>query len=215
MGRAGCGLLRLDGDMLNLIPPVGKTRTCRGLDMSLDINEIRSDDYQTIDKLLTGSDSTHDETNNATARYRSVLSLVARDEGQIVGAILCYKEAEQDYFYQIKIADPSQYPDLAKALVDKALRKLIGFQRVHSCRIRLLDTTEQRPFWEMVKWDGHPELKAQPVSSSAVVDRLGQWEATSPPPFSDSPPESEETVEDEAPVDLPPHAPQPDDVEGR
>ena len=170
--------------------------------MSLDISEIRPDDHRTVDELLNANQQPEGEANNQVTRTsrqcKSVLSLVARQEGKIIGAILCYDDGERGFIYQLKLADPPQCPDLAKALVDKALRKLIQIQGAHSCRIRLSAETEQGPFWETAKWGSRPELAEQPVASSAVVDRLGSWEPVSPPEYDAESPEPEQASEMES-----------------
>jgi len=157
--------------------------------VSVDISEIRPDDRSEVDALI-GAEN-HDNgaatgnTNLGATQCRSVLSLVARDERKIVGAILCHQDDNRGYIHQLMISDPPQYPDLAKALVDKALLKL-NAQGTHRCRIHLSEDSDKSLFWEAVKWQSLPDLQQEPTPSSAVLDRLVQQECNAPPPDQDS-----------------------------
>lgn len=144
--------------------------------MSLDISEMRPEDHAEVQALVGSEppDSQVDQEPSTTVdrvgRYESVLSLVAREEGMIVGAILCHRHQTQGYMHRVALADP-QRPSLAKMLVDRALRKLAA-QGGCKCRIHLPQCEDQSLFWEGVKWDGRPELVQEAVPSSAMTDRM-------------------------------------------
>lgn len=159
--------------------------------VSVDIREIRPGEYQEVESLIHADqqgDSGQEEAGQAIvcfARCQSVLSLVAHDGGQVVGAVVCYWDPQQGYLYELAVAESHRQSDLAKALVDKALRKL-NAQGTHKCRIRLSHDTDQYPFWDAVRWTDRPELTKQPVPSSAVIDRLVA-QATGAPESGDDP----------------------------
>ncbi len=160
--------------------------------VSVDISEIRPGDYQDIEALMRGDladDPAQEDAHHPMAwfpRCRSVLSLVAHDEGKVVGAIVCYDDPQQGYLHQLAIAQSHRHGDLAQALVNKALRKL-NAHGSHKCRLSLPQDTEQAPFWEAVKWTDRPEWATAPMPSSAVVDRMvaGEVQMTGSGPAAD------------------------------
>ncbi len=150
----------------------------------LEISEIRPDEYDAVQALLRGdADQPEDsETPPQPAiecfpRCKSVLSLVARDNGRLIGAILCYHDSEQGYSHQVAIAPSHTHTGLGKTLIDKALRKL-KIQGANKCRISLPADIEGHPFWETLRWASPPDLAQTPMRSSAVTDRLAAQQAT-------------------------------------
>lgn len=128
--------------------------------MAVQLSELRPDDYTEIIDLWqqTGNQSLDEATLTALVsghhRFHSVLSLVARDQGQLVGAILCEMRARQSWQHHMAMRQEYLETGLNKRLLDKALLKLTA-HGVHHCRIRLAQGTPAKPFWGANRWIDH------------------------------------------------------------
>ncbi len=182
--------------------------------MPIEISEMRPSDRQEVAQLLETSANPPSETSqlqnasepsgdtppppaadnpikNPMFRCDNVLSLVAREEGQLVGVILCRRDGIQGHLHNVTVAPSHKTTDLDKALIDKALGKL-NARGSNKTRIKLPTGPEHAPFWDVVKWSNIEELDADPVRSSAVTERLaaGRYEDSDDQKAADSPAEA-------------------------
>lgn len=203
--------------------------------MPMEISEMRPDDFEEVVSLFQdivaaehadnqGDDSSIDTDQpldpvlDHTASYQeSILSLVVRDEGKLIAAILCNHDQEQGYTHRLAVAGSHRQSPIVKTLVDKALRKL-NSNGINTYRLFQAVGIEQQPFWEAVRWVDCPDLsKTQtPVPSTAVTDRTAAQqdrqeeisdEQTDTPRAEQSPVPPQESQEDPI-ADTPPPAPQ-------
>ena len=141
--------------------------------MSVQVSELRPDDYEEVVDLWqeSGSGDLSQEDLTALAcgqcTFNSVLSLVARDGGKVVAAILCRRDHQEGYLHHLAIQEPYRKQEIIQMLVDKALLKL-NSRGVHKCRIKLDQTYQDSPFWETVSWfEHHPD---QPKAPQPTVE---------------------------------------------
>ena len=138
--------------------------------MAVELSELRPGDYEQVVELWqeAGADGLSMEDMTALAcgqsPFDSVISLIARDGGKLVAAILCRYDKQQGYLYSLAILEPYRNNETVKMMVDKSLLKLSA-RGVHKCRIPLDDPDPQAPFWHTVSWFEKQKQDAPPPSN--------------------------------------------------
>ncbi len=151
--------------------------------MSLQIAELRPDDYEQVAELWqeAGSASLSQDDLMALAcgqcPFNSVLSLVVRDKGVLVAAILCRRDGQEGYLHHLAVLERYRKGQIIKMLVDKALLKL-NAMRIYKCRIHVDQQYQDEPFWEAVSWFDTPEDDQQDDDENQVEASKDK----SPPP---------------------------------
>ena len=147
--------------------------------VSVVICEVRPDDSDDLAALLRdsgqgeGGDAGSDPLIDPAGKPRceSILSLVAREGGALVGAILCFHDGQMGYRHRVAVRPSHQDGVLARTLIDKALHKLIN-QGAKRCRISLPGEAQHDPFWEVVKWGDRPQWREPDDSTTMMMERF-------------------------------------------
>jgi len=137
----------------------------------LEIYEMRPEDIEEVQALMKASGGGDVPALDNQALRRGLLSLVARQEGRLVGALMCNLDGTCGYQYQDGQSEAGAKEQVAMALIDKATRRLKGIG-VRRCRISVPEGAEGQPFWKVVQWRDQPEVGSEPISSSAVRDQM-------------------------------------------
>jgi len=129
--------------------------------MAIDISEIRPSDYEQV--LALWSDQEELSLPQQLIRQRSNLSVVAREAGRIVGAVLCGQVSEV-FTHCVVIAPTHRDSPITRHLLDKALLKFLAHGDKHLCQIHLANATAPGgDFWDRVKWrPDEPEVPVGP-----------------------------------------------------
>jgi predicted N-acetyltransferase YhbS len=146
--------------------------------MAIEIRELTSSDFKALLDVwpstagqAVGPKPTIDALKHLLQRFAN-LSVVATDEGELIGAMLVSRDRQAGVLYQLLLAKPDPEQHLTKMLVDKALMKL-ACHGVRTCQLTRVDGSEDRPFWDLTRWHACPELAAadEPApTSSAQAD---------------------------------------------
>ena len=129
--------------------------------MSIDISELRLQDYDALTSLwqsLDQSDPMPFDSDVDLAQFlqhNSGLSVVARDGQRIIAVVLCRRDGNRGCVEEL-VMDPSQSnSDISSRLFDKALRKLKA-RGIHRLRVNLLDNSSAEAFWRSIGWSDRP-----------------------------------------------------------
>ena len=149
--------------------------------MAIDISELRPDDLEEISELWQqvqpGSQTLPDWqtfTGNGQ-KLDSVLSLVAREEDKLVGAILCHGQHD-GYRHYMAVAESHRDGELVRKLADKALLKLYS-RGIHRCRIQSSDGVIDPSFWQSLNWLDHQVTSIDPPQTPAPGNPSGSQPA--------------------------------------
>jgi len=133
--------------------------------MAIEIRELSSSDFKALLDLwpstaeqAVGPKPTVEALQHLLRRFPN-LSLVATDDGGLIGAMLVSRDRQAGVLYQLLLARPDPEQHLTKMLVDKALMKLAS-HGAHTCQLTRVDGSEDRPFWDLTRWHACPELTA-------------------------------------------------------
>ena len=157
--------------------------------MPVELSELRPNDYDEIIVLWkrtdnrTLDDDTLASLHSGSHPFNSVLSLVAREQGEMIGAILCEMRGSEGCLHHMAIRQTHLDTGLSKLLVDKALLKL-NARGIHRCRIRLAQGTQPKPFWDATRWvDFHDTSEEQAPAPAQLATALADDpSATDPSP---------------------------------
>ena len=129
--------------------------------MAYEISELRSDDYDELAQLWQSIEDAGPipfESGSALARFLQEhrgLSVVAREDGGIVAAVLCCLDDDGGCTNRLAVHPTHKDNELPRLLFDKALLKLAA-RGIHRFRIHLPDDRDHS-FWDSVKWSDRPE----------------------------------------------------------
>ena len=87
------------------------------------------------------------------------LSLVARREGQVIGAVLCGHDGRRGYLQHLAVCPACRGNGLGRRLVENCLARLaaLGIRR---CNIFVyVDNLDGQGFWHHLGWNERPELR--------------------------------------------------------
>ena len=133
--------------------------------MSTRINELTMQDYDEVVVLWSSIEGIG--LNDADSRGNMVtyldrnpgLSFVARDNGQVVGAVLCGHDGRRGYLHHLAVNPSHRKRGIGKALVTRCLDALRGAGIV-KCNIFVFDDNETGlSFWKASGWAHRPELQ--------------------------------------------------------
>lgn len=138
--------------------------------MAIEISQLNIDDYEEVFSLWKQTEflclHKYHDSREAIAQYlrrNPGLSLVARDEGAIIGAVLCGHDGRCGHLYHLSVARPYRKNGLAKVLVNQALTKLsaAGISRCTICA--LCENHSGRRFWVRIGFKGRPDLRLMAI----------------------------------------------------
>ena len=152
-----------------------KSRTGRGVPSKKpEVGEMKSGDYDSVFSLwkrsenlgLSGADSP--ENIQRHMRRNPGLSLVARENGSVVGAILCGHDGRRGYLHHLAVDRKSRKKGIGQALVEECLARLekLGIQR---CHIFIFARNEKgKKFWRALGWRERPELRMMSIDLGSL-----------------------------------------------
>ncbi len=122
--------------------------------MSIEIREMRPDEREQVLKLHADAESDQASPVSATALIvqRNTFSVIARDEGSIVGAVICGRD-DRGFQHCVAVAASHQDQPLARQMMDKAIMKFLAVGE-HMCSHvhQSTEATVDAEFWEQCKW---------------------------------------------------------------
>ncbi len=133
--------------------------------MSVEITAMTIVDFDEILEFWTGIEGVglnESDTKQRLAAYvdrNPGLSLVARSDGQLIGAVLCGHDGRRGYLHHLAVAPSHRRHGLGAALVDQCLSKLgsIGIQK---CNIFVYaDNDDGSEFWRRREWRDRSDLR--------------------------------------------------------
>ena len=141
--------------------------------MPVEITELTMRDYDDAVALwqrsqgvsLRGADS-----RDAIDRYlrrNPGLSLVARDEGALVGAVLCGHDGRRGYVHHLAVDEAHRGRGIGRALAERCLAGLrsLGIEKCHLFVVR--DNADARGFWRRAGWEERTDVQLMSRTMSA------------------------------------------------
>jgi len=124
--------------------------------MSIDVNELRADDYEQVLTLCREIGQTPPELRTPHSfvhllRKTVGLSLAARDDGRVIGAVLCRFTKGGGHVHELIVPESVGDPQLAKLLADKAISKLFA-SGAHKGHINFPPNPITAELWNAVQW---------------------------------------------------------------
>ena len=127
---------------------------------------MTADDYDEVADLWRNTEGIgldeHVDTREGIAGYLARhpgLSFVARQEGRIIGAVLCGDDGRRGYLHHLAVATACRRKGIGRALVEACLAGL-GSAGIPKCNIFLLADNELgKAFWTHNGWNERHDLK--------------------------------------------------------
>lgn len=95
------------------------------------------------------------------------LSLVARIDGRLVGAVLCGQDGRRGYIHHLAVSPSHRHRGIGGALVRRFLQELRA-QGIAKCHLFVFQTNnEAAAFWESNGWVPRTELKTFSMNTAA------------------------------------------------
>lgn len=132
--------------------------------MTAEITEMTSADYDEVFSLWRATENmglSEADTKENIQSYlerNPGLSLVARQNGTVVGAVLCGHDGRRGYLHHLAVTRQKRENGLGKALVGECLARLamIGIQKCHA--FVYFENHDGQEFWRRIGWSGRTEL---------------------------------------------------------
>lgn len=86
------------------------------------------------------------------------MSLVARHEQEIVGAVLCGHDGRRGYLYHLAVARPHRQQGLGRALVETCLSKLAKAGILKATIVVYASNEAGQQFWRRLGWKDRSDL---------------------------------------------------------
>lgn len=145
------------------------------------ITDTKPDDYDEVLALweqtegvgLTDSDSR--EAVSAFLARNPGLSLIARHDGRIIGAVLCGHDGRRGFLYHLAVAREYRKQGLARAIVDTCLSRLAAVGILKATIFVYGHNDIGNRFWRKVGWKDRTDLvvlqKETPTSSRRRMNK--------------------------------------------
>ena len=138
------------------------------------ISEMKAEDYDEVAALWQATEGIglddDTDTREGVTRYLARnprLSFVTRQEGQIVGAVLCGHDGRRGYLHHLAVAPVHRRQGIGRALVEVCLAGL-GSIGIPKCNIFLYANNESgEAFWKNNGWNERSDLKVLQRKSTA------------------------------------------------
>ncbi len=126
--------------------------------MQIDIRAMQLEDYEDVLALwqgMPGIGLSSADSKAALAQFLSRnpgLSLVALDDGQVVGTILAGNDGRRGYLYHMAVAPAYRRRGVGKTLLQRCLAALeaVGIEKSHLFVYQ--ENEEAKRFWEKCGW---------------------------------------------------------------
>jgi ribosomal protein S18 acetylase RimI-like enzyme len=132
--------------------------------MSVLIQEMTVQDYDEVRALWQESEGielSEVDSKDDIARFLERdpgLSFVARDNGQLVGVVLCSHDGRRGYIDQLAVRKSHRRQGIGKELVVRCLYNLMRIG-IHKCHLFVLeDNQDAIAFWKKLGWAERVEL---------------------------------------------------------
>ncbi len=140
----------------------------KGLKLAVLLSELQPTDFREVVALCTSCKTASAAAEGVNLNVNTPadladllhsfpsLSLIARDEGKLVGVILCGETGNSGLMHQLAIADSYQNTGLDKEMIDRALEKM---KRKGHFKSRISIGSGQKSsgsFWGSQTWEIHP-----------------------------------------------------------
>jgi ribosomal protein S18 acetylase RimI-like enzyme len=129
------------------------------------ITKMQIKDYDEVFSLWKNTEGMglHSDTDSKKGILRYLkrnpgMSFVARENGRLVGTVLCGQDGRRGHLYHLAIDRSYRKKGIAKALVNRALSKLaaIGFSKCTLCAF--VKNYAGRKFWRHTGWTERPDI---------------------------------------------------------
>ena len=122
------------------------------VDSELILTQLSAEGYETAKDA---------DSKKGIARYlrrNPGLSFVARENGQLIGTVLCGQDGRRGHLYHLAILPSHRKKGIGKALVNQALSNLaaMGFSRCTLCVFA--KNSAGRKFWKRTGWIERPDI---------------------------------------------------------
>jgi ribosomal protein S18 acetylase RimI-like enzyme len=132
--------------------------------MAINIRELSQSDYPAVHALWTESEGVGLSLSDSPAyieRFLSRnpgLSLVAHEDGDLVGAVLCGHDGRRGYIYHLVVKGSHQQKGIGRLLTQGCLERLrmIGIAKCHL--FIFTNNQEAVTFWRKIGWTQRQEL---------------------------------------------------------
>ena len=133
--------------------------------MAIAVSEMSMTDYVEVTAFWSGMEGVGlNECDNAENIATFLLrnpgtSLVARDDGQVVGAVLCGHDGRRGYLDHLAVAVSHRGRGLGRRLVEEGIEHLIACG-VRRCNVFVYDSNDEgKRFWEAMGYKERSELR--------------------------------------------------------
>jgi ribosomal protein S18 acetylase RimI-like enzyme len=117
---------------------------------------------------LSGADSR--ECITAFLKRNPGLSLVARSNGALAGAVLCGNDGRRGFLHHLAVAPEFRHRGIGTRLVETCLSRL-GALGIQKCHIFVLaDNQEGAGFWQTLGWIERPGIKMMSKDIAVATD---------------------------------------------
>jgi len=107
---------------------------------------------------LHGKEDSAEGISSFLQRNRG-LSFIAREDGRIVGAVLCGHDGRRGYLHHLAIDANFRRKGIGRILVKQALSKL-WMAGIRKCHIFVIaDNVEGLAFWQRIGWSERTDVK--------------------------------------------------------
>lgn len=140
--------------------------------MGMDIKPMTLDDYDDVRALWEATNGVGLDASDERIRISSYLdrnpdlSLVAREEGRVVGVVMCGCDGRRGYLSHLAVDAAHRGRGLGRKLVESCLARLktTGILR---CTIHVYaENAEGTLFWEQIGFRTRPELQVMQIPTS-------------------------------------------------
>jgi ribosomal protein S18 acetylase RimI-like enzyme len=153
--------------------------------MGVQIAEMQPDDYEEVVALWQDSEGVG--LNDADSKENVIaylarnpgLSLVARKDGKLIGAVLCGHDGRRGYLHHLAVARPHRKQGIGHFLVDGCLTRLAAIG-IRKCNIFVYaDNDDGQEFWRNSGWVERTNLKMMSKETSMSAGTIKIVQATS------------------------------------
>jgi N-acetylglutamate synthase len=126
---------------------------------------LKTEDFEEVAKLWRESDGVGlraDETPEWLASYLTrnpEMSWTAREDGRVVGALLCGHDGRRGYLYHLAVAENQRRSGTGRALVGAALESLAKHGISRASVFIYDDNAAALDFWRAIGWHDRVDLR--------------------------------------------------------
>ena len=132
--------------------------------MNLILREFTIEDYDAAYALWQATEgiglSEADKRENVAyfLKHNPGLSMVAEEDGKVVGALLCGSDGRRGFLHHLAVARTHRRAGTGRALVTRCLSGLAGIG-MRKCHIFVMqDNNEGKAFWQRIGWEERTTL---------------------------------------------------------